>query len=53
LNELASTYGLTDPKLAKSGGHWILTVRASSKPMSQYDRAITFELGPPGTARRL
>src|SRR5512143_3341556 len=53
LNELASIYGLSDPKLTKRGGRWILTVRASSQPLSQYDRTITFELGPPGKTRRL
>jgi hypothetical protein len=53
LNELASTYGLTDPKFAKRGGRWILTVRASRRPLSHYDRAITFELGLPGKVRRL
>jgi hypothetical protein len=46
-------FSMSDPRLVLRNGVWYATVRTASRPLAQPDQEAAFELGGPGTARRM
>ncbi len=53
LNERAAVYALSDPVIIRRGAHWIVRVKAASRPLSPYNQIVEFELGTPGSVTLL
>ncbi|HEX8694471.1 MAG TPA: hypothetical protein VF746_18760 [Longimicrobium sp.] len=53
LTPLAGMFSLTGPELSLRGGRWYVTAYGADRPLAASSRRVRFELGPPGTVRRV